>query len=199
MTRIVLAALVALAGTAGSARAAAGTTLENLQAAFNGESNASARYKAFAAKADAEGYKAVGQLFRAASRSEAVHAANHAVVIKALGGTPKADVKAPEVKSTAENLKAAIAGESYERDSMYPEFLDRAKKDGKADAVRTLTLARTAEIEHAKLYQASLDALEGQKVAGTIYVCPVCGYTTRTLPERCPATGTAKEKFEKID
>lgn len=201
MIRTTLAVLVAgIALTAGPARAAAGTTLENLQAAFNGESNASARYKAFAAKADAEGYKAVAKLFRAASRAETIHAQNHAKVIEALGGKPTAKIAEPEVKTTRENLQAAIQGESYERDTMYPEFLARARQDAKADAVRTLNLARTAEIEHAKLYQAALDDLEGQKAAGgPLYVCGVCGYTMKSLPEKCPSSFSAKEKFERID
>jgi rubrerythrin len=142
----------------------------------------------------------VGQLFRAAARSEAIHAQNHAAVIKALGGTPKADIAAPAPKSTRENLQAAIAGESYERDTMYPGFLVRAREDGKADAIRTLTLARNAEIEHAKLYQAALDGLEGQRAAGAPFnVCAVCGWTTRVTPERCPSSGTPKERFERVD
>jgi rubrerythrin len=195
-----IGALVAAATLVGSAGASAGSTLENLQAAYNGESNASARYKAFAAKADAEGYQGVARLFRAASRSEAIHAGNHAAVIRSLGGTPVADLAAPAVKSTRENLRAAIGGESHERDTMYPEFIERARKDGKADAVRTLTQARVAEIEHAKLYQAALDGLEGQKVASApIYVCPVCGFTAPTPPATCPGSGTAMERFDRID
>ncbi len=200
MNRMLVAALAATALTAGNARAA-GTTLENLQAAYNGESNAAARYKAFAAKADAEGYLGAARLFRAASRAETIHAQSHAKVLQALGGTPKADVGTPEVKTTRENLQAAIAGETYEKDTMYPEFLARAKQDGKTDAVRSLNFARTAEIEHAKLYQAALDNLDGQKAAGSpFYVCSVCGYTTRALPaQRCPSSATPKEKFERVD
>lgn len=202
MTKMTLAALAAVCLLGASdARAAAGTTLENLQAAYQGESNASARYKAFASKADAEGYLAVGKLFRAASRAEAIHVQSHAKVIQALGATPKADIAAPEVKSTRENLQAAIAGESYERDTMYPEFVAQARKDGNADALRTLNLARNAEVEHAKLYQAALDGLASQKSAGgPIYVCSVCGYTTRKVPgEKCPSSFSPKEKFETIN
>ena len=106
----------------------------------NGESNAHARYLAFAEKADEEGYTGVGSLFRAAAHSEEIHAANHAKVIKSLGAAPKADVKAPEAKTTAENLKAAIAGETYERDVMYPEFVSKAKAEGNSDAVRSFNL-----------------------------------------------------------
>ena len=130
------------------------TTLDNLNAAFNGESNAHARYLAFAKKADEEGYGEVASLFRAAARAEEIHAANHAAVIKKLGGVPKADVQAPDVKSTKENLEAAIKGESYERDTMYPEFLAKARKEGQRDAIETFNFAKSAEAEHAKLYTA---------------------------------------------
>jgi rubrerythrin len=199
MNRFLVAACATAALFTGTARAA--TTLENLQAAYNGESNAAARYKAFAAKADGEGYAGAARLFRAASRAETIHAAAHAKVIQALGGKPTADVAAPTVKTTRENLQAALAGETYEKDTMYPEFLARARQDGNAEAVRTLNLARNAEIEHAKLYQAALDNLDGQKAAGApLYVCAVCGYTTRTLPaDKCPSSFSAKEKFERID
>lgn len=104
-------------------------TLDNLQAAFNGESNARARYLAFAAKAGEEGYGPVASLFRAAARAEQIHAANHAEVIRALGAEPVAVIDVPEVKSTALNLEAAIAGETYERDVMYPAFLEQARQE----------------------------------------------------------------------
>ena len=71
---------------------AATKTLDNLQAGFNGESNAHARYLAFAEKAGQEGYGEVASLFRAAAKAEEVHAANHAGVIKTLGGTPQAKI-----------------------------------------------------------------------------------------------------------
>jgi rubrerythrin len=197
MSRFLVAAcLAALGGTASAA-----TTLEDLQTAYDGESNAAARYKAFGARADAEGYPGAARLFRAASRAETIHAQNHAKVIRALGGTPRAEVGAPTVKGTRENLQAALAGETYEKDKMYPEFLARARQAGNAEAVRTLNLARNAEIEHAKLYQAALDDLEGQKSAGApFYVCGVCGYTTRSLPvDKCPSSFSPREKFERVD
>jgi rubrerythrin len=207
MNRIVLAGVVAVASvvaaaTAGgsAARAATGTTLENLQTAYDAESNATVRYKAFAEKADAEGYHRVARLFRAASRAEAIHAENHAAAIRALGGTPRAVVAVPEVRSTKQNLRAALAGERRERDTVYPEFIARAKQEGLVDAARTLTLARSAELEHATLFEAALEGLDDQRAAGApVYVCPACGYTTPTLPERCPATGTPKDKFERVD
>ena len=177
------------------------TTLENLQTAFNGESNAHNRYLAFATKADSEGYGQVASLFRAAARAEEVHAANHAKVIKELGGNPKATIDIPQVNSTRENLQVAIKGESYERDSMYPAFLKQARTDGNHAAVRTLNLARLAEAEHAKLYTQALQDLDAMKNTGakTFYVCPVCGFTTTQVNfAKCPSCFTARERFEKI-
>ncbi len=178
--------------------AASGKTLDNLMAAFNGESNAHARYLAFAQKADAEGYGDVASLFRAAARAEQIHADNHAVVIKKMGAVPKADVGAPDVKSTSENLQAAIKGESYERDTMYPEFITQARKEGNRDALETLNFAKSAEIEHAKLYTASLDGLSALKntKGKTLYVCTVCGFTTEKITfEKCPACFNPKDKY----
>lgn len=176
-------------------------TLENLQAAYNGESNANAKYLAFAKKADEEGYGKVASLFRAAARAEAIHIENHAKVIEMLGAKPAADIKTAEVKTTAENLKAAIEGESYERDTMYPEFLAEARRVGNRDAVRTFNLAKMAEAEHAKLYTDALANLEQWKGGpGTFYVCSTCGYTTANGKiERCPVDFTPKEKFETIN
>jgi rubrerythrin len=177
------------------------TTLENLQTAFNGESNANAKYLAFAKQADNEGYGEVASLFRAAARAEKIHATNHAAVIEELGSRPQANIEQPAVKSTRENLEAAIKGETYERDSMYPDFIKQARTDRNARAVRTLNLAKAAEAEHAKLYAAalaSLDRTKGSKAAA-FYVCPVCGYTVKEADfPKCPSCFTPKEDFEKV-
>ena len=103
-------------------------TLENLIAAFNGESNANAKYIEYAKKADEEGYQGVASLFRAAAAAEEIHFKNHAEVIKKLGGTPKADIQLPKILSTKENLVDAIKGENYEHDVMYPDFLKSPRK-----------------------------------------------------------------------
>jgi len=173
-------------------------TLSNLQAAYDGESNAHNRYLAFAQRAEQEGYGPVASLFRAAARAEEVHAANHAVVIRKLGGTPKATITTPDVLSTKENLAAAIKGESYERDTMYPEFLKQARAAGNRDAIQTFNEARTAETEHAKLYTAALGGLSGLQgnTGKTYYVCTVCGYTTEKLDfAKCPSCFSPKEKY----
>jgi rubrerythrin len=173
------------------------STLENLQTAFNGESNAHARYLDFATKADQEGYGSVASLFRAAARAEEIHAANHAVVIRKMGATPEAKVEKPVVKSTAENLVAAIQGETYERDVMYPQFLKQARAERNLDAVQTFNYAKTAEAEHARLYakaSSNLNQLKGAAVS--YYVCTVCGFTTTKLDfEKCPSCFNPKDKY----
>jgi rubrerythrin len=177
--------------------AAATTTLDNLQTAYNGESNAHARYIAFAAKADAEGYAQAAALFRAAARAEEIHAANHAVVIKKLGGTPTAKLEKPVVKSTKDNLAAAIKGETYERDTMYPEFLKEARASRDTDAIQTFNYAKTAEAEHARLYTEALNNLDKMKAKGVVYyVCTVCGNTTTKLDfAKCPSCFNSKDKY----
>ena len=175
------------------------STMADLQAAFNGESNAHARYLAFAKKADAEGYGGVASLFRAAARAEEIHAGNHAAVIKKFGGVPQAKLEMRVVKSTPLNLKEAIQGETYERDQMYPRFIQQAKADANPDAVRTFQFALAAEAEHAKLYADALENLASMKASRTFYVCPVCGHTTPKLDsERCPTCATPKEHFEQV-
>jgi rubrerythrin len=187
-------------GTTTQPAAAAVATLKNLTDAFNGESNAHARYVAFAKKADEEGYGQVASLFRAAARSEEIHAGTHAEVIRKLGGDPKADVKSPEVKSTRENLEAAVKGESYERDTMYPDFIRKAREEGQKDAIRSMNFALNAEVEHARLYGEALAALDSWKSGKKVFfVCPVCGFTTlKTDFPKCPSCFNPKEKFEQV-
>ena len=200
--KIGILTLMVLFGTVGLSRAEENSaTLANLMTAFNGESNAHARYLAFAQKADEEGYGQVASLFRAAAAAEKVHFGNHAKIITAMGATPKADIAQPDVKSTKENLEAAIKGESYERDTMYPEFIAEAEKSGNKDALRSFNFAKTAEAGHANLYKEALDNLEQQKGGKkTFYVCSVCGATITTLPDtNCLVCNSPKETFLTID
>jgi rubrerythrin len=184
---------------AGTATAAPTKTLDNLMAAYNGESNAKAKYTEFAKKADQEGLAGVAALFRAAATAEGTHAARHAEVIKKLGGVPKADIKLPEIKSTADNVKAALEGESYERDKMYPEFIAEAKASGNKDALRAFNFAIAAEGEHAKLYADAGANMTAWKTAKTFYVCPECGKTVLAANfDKCPVCFTPSAKFVKV-
>jgi rubrerythrin len=176
------------------------STIDNLQAAYTGESNAHVRYLAFAAKADAEGYLGTGSLFRAAAKSEQIHANNHAAVLKKLGVVPTAKTEEPVVKSTMENLKTALDGESYERDKMYPDFIKKAEADGNKPAVRTFNWAVKAEGEHANLFVSALARPDQwQKNVKDFLVCPNCGYTTRDMAvQKCPVCGEPRNKLEDI-
>ncbi|MGA9535847.1 MAG: rubrerythrin family protein [Desulfobacterales bacterium] len=181
--------------------AAQNKTLDNLMAAYNGESNAHAKYLAYAEKADAEGYGKVASLFRAAASAEKIHLTNHARVIEGMGGTPKADIKLPAVKSTKENLEDAVKGESYERSTMYPEFITQAEKENNTDAILTFTYAKAAEAEHAKLYQMALADLAKWKAPKTnFYVCPICGYTVEGKPSfaACPVCATPATLYQAV-
>jgi rubrerythrin len=163
-----------------------GNTTDNLKAAFAGESQANRTYLAFAKKADEEGYPQAARLFRAAAEAETVHAHNH---LNVLGG----------VKSTLENLKAAYEGEHHEFTSMYPEFLEQAKKDGNNDAFRTFYWANEVEKIHGNLYKKAADSLQSAKNA-PYYVCQRCGYTAEEhAPDKCPVCGASKTDFKKID
>ena len=161
-------------------------TVDNLKAAFAGESQANRRYTAFAKKADDEGYPQVAKLFRAAAAAETVHALSH---FKVLG----------EIKSTAENLQAAIGGENYEVVSMYPEFIQDAEAEGVKKAVSTFTWAWEVEKVHEMLYRKALDGLEGKLPEVDYYVCPVCGMTHEgPPPDKCPVCSTPGKRFELI-
>lgn len=197
---VILLCVTAATVANGTQSQATDKTLQNLQTAFNGESNAHARYLAFAAKADQEGYGEVASLFRAAARAEEIHARNHAAEIKKLGGTPQAKIETPVVKATKENLEAAIQGETYERDTMYPEFRKQAREVYNMDAVRTFNFASNAEAEHAILFTAAYQNVETMRgKSSTYYVCTVCGYTMKDAPSRaCRSCYSSKDDYQQV-
>ena len=161
-------------------------TLENLKEAFAGESQANRMYLAFANKADQEGYPQAARLFRAAAAAETVHAHAH---LRAMKG----------IKSTAENLKSAIEGETHEYKNMYPDMIEAAKEEGDKAAERSFSYANTVEEIHAGLYAKVLESLESPEECN-YYVCSVCGYTCENeAPEQCPVCGSKAQAFSKID
>jgi rubrerythrin len=176
---------------------------ENMKEAFKGETTASAKYTAYSKKAEEEGYHEIALLFKAASASEKVHANNHRAVLRE--GDQQVPSITPEftVKSTKENLKDAIAGETYEITTMYPEFIVNANKAGNQFSLISLNYAYKTEQKHKPLYEKALAALESNNVKSlpsVFYVCPTCGNTYDTkAPSRCGISMTGSEKFIKID
>ncbi|MCX5718300.1 MAG: rubrerythrin family protein [Nitrospirae bacterium] len=161
-------------------------TEKNLQDAFTGESQANRKYLAFAKKAEAEGFKQVAKLFRAAAEAETIHAYNH---LRELGG----------IKSTKENLKEAINGESYEFQKMYPQMIEDAKAEDNKSALRSFTYANDVEKIHAELYKNALQNL-GKNPSVDYYVCQVCGNTVENEPpDECPICGAKKKMFKKVE
>ena len=161
-------------------------SIEDLKAAFAGESQANRKYLAFAKKADAEGHPQVARLFRAAAEAETIHAHNH---LRAMDG----------IAGTAENLKEAIAGENYEHTRMYPDFIKDAQAENNAKALKTFEYANAVEVEHEALYQEALDNLSKPGEEFEYYICPICGHThARNAPDVCPICGTLGKKFIKV-
>ncbi len=183
------AALILTVASVAQAAHTANSTLHNLQIAYNGESNARAKYLEFAKQADREGYGRAAGLFRAAAAAEQIHRTCEAAVIKQMGATPQAKIELPPIKSTKQNLEdSANKGEAYERDIMYPKFISQARKDGSPNAAQCFTYARTAEAEHFKLFTAAARGLDQMKGgAATYYVCTEGGYTMPALNvAKCP-------------
>ena len=166
-----------------------GNTEDNLKEAFAGESQANRRYLFFADKVAEEGNPVIARLFRAAAEAETVHARNH---LRALG----------DIKSTRENLKAAIEGEHYEFTEMYPAFIEQAKAEGNQKAEVSFTWANKVEKIHHALYEKALKSLDGGAPLKDepYFVCQGCGYTVGgEAPEKCPVCGAPRKMFKQVE
>ncbi len=164
------------------------TTTENLKEAFAGESQANQKYKAYAKKAEKDGFVNIAKLFRTTAEAEKIHAEGH---LKAL----------EMIHSTAENLQAAIDGETYEYTKMYPPMVELAQADSHK-AKTMFKFAVDAEEVHAKIYQKALEAVKNGKdmETGDFYLCPVCGYIeVGSAPDKCPVCGVLKKIFVQVD
>ena len=162
-------------------------TKANLQEAFAGESQAYQKYTAFAAKAEKDGFANIAKLFRTTAEAERIHAAGH---LSALDG----------VGDTAANLVAAIEGETYEAEQMYPPMLEQAEAEGHK-AKRMFKFAVEAEKVHAELYARALAAAkEGKDLDTTAFhLCPICGHIEfGEAPERCPICGVPASKYVQV-
>jgi len=163
-------------------------TEESLKSAFAGESQAHMRYLIFAEKAEKEGLANIARLFRAIAYAEQVHATNH---FKALG----------MLGSSAENLAAAIEGETFEVEEMYPAYNAIAELQGEEKAKRSIHYAIEAEKIHAELYELAKKAAAGGRDVDIekVSICSVCGYTvTGDPPGKCPICGAPSGRFKEF-
>ena len=130
-------------------------TLENLKAAFAGESQANRRYLYFARRADIEGYPEIGGLVRDTAEAETGHAFGHLDFLKEVGDP----VTGFAIGNTDANLKSAVEGETYEYTQMYPGFARTAREEGFQEAAEWFETLARAEKSHAGRFQKGLDNL----------------------------------------
>jgi rubrerythrin len=162
-------------------------TTDNLKEAFAGESQANQKYRAFAKKAEQDGFPNIARLFRTTAEAERIHAEGH---LRALAG----------IASTRENLQAAIEGESYEYTTMYPPMLEQAQTEGHRAKIM-FGYAVKAEAVHAELYKRALEAAaQGADLTETkFYLCPFCGHIEFGIaPDACPICGAPKARFVEV-
>ena len=159
---------------------------DDIQQAFVGEAKAFFRLRAFAKKAQGEGYPRIAALFRAISKAEEVHAEQHFALLE-------------KVKSTQENLKYSFEKESFVNEVAYPELLRQAWADENQVAIRAFTLARNAEERHAKFYKAALTNMIADREV-TYFVCSNCGWVEESVrPETCPNCQKTGEFYVQVD
>src|SRR5207244_5141905 len=130
-------------------------TIENLKAAFAGESQANRRYLYFASKADVEGKNDVAAVFRSTAEGETGHAHGHLDYLAAVGDP----VTELPIGKTRENLKSAIAGETHEYTDMYPGMAKAARGEGFEEIADWFETLAKAERSHANTFQKTLDAI----------------------------------------
>ncbi len=167
-------------------------TVENLKAAFAGESQARNKYTFFAKVARKEGYHYIAKVFEESAANEQRHANDH---FKLLGG----------IGDTISNLKEAIDGEDYETVTMYPEFAKDAEEEGNKEAANLFKQIGNIEAHHRDRYKTCLELLE----KGTVFKrekaikwkCSLCGFTHegKEPPPKCPACKHPKEYYEPAD
>lgn len=162
-------------------------TSHDLKEAFAGESQANQKYRAFARRAEKEGFPNVARLFRTTAEAERIHAEGHLAALDGIG-------------ATAANLQAAIDGETYEFESMYPPMLERAQA-ANHKAGRMFKYAVAAEAVHARLYQAALEAVrQGKDLAvAEFHLCPICGHIEFGAPPvACPICGAKAAAYVQV-
>ncbi|MGN0006663.1 MAG: rubrerythrin [Alistipes sp.] len=164
-------------------------TEQNLKTAFAGESEARNKYTYFASVAKKEGYVQISKLFEATAANEKEHAE---LWFKLLGG----------IGTTAENLKAAAAGENYEWTDMYATFAKEAHEEGFEHIAALFEGVAAIEKEHEARYLKLLANVEGGLVFSrdndTIWQCSNCGHVVigKKAPEVCPVCAHAQAYFE---
>jgi len=177
-------------------------TEKNLLTAFAGESQARNRYTYFASQAKKEGYEQISAIFTETADNEKEHAKR---LFKFLEGGEveiAAAFPAGKIGTTAENLRAAAAGENYEHTTMYPEFARIAEEEGFPEIAAVFRAIAVAEKQHEKRYLGLLKNIENgtvfKKPKKVVWKCRNCGYVHEgtEAPAQCPACAHPQAYFE---
>jgi len=177
-------------------------TEKNLLTAFAGESQARNRYTYFSSKAKKEGYEQISGIFAETADNEKEHAERLFKFLEGGEAEVAAAFPAGIIGKTADNLKAAAAGENYEHTTMYPEFARVADEEGFNEIASVFTSIAVAEKQHEKRYLALAENIEKDRVFKRDKVvkwrCRNCGYIHEGTepPDECPACAHAKAYFE---
>ncbi len=185
-------------------------TIENLTKAFIGESQARNRYSFYAKIAKKEGFEQISEIFLLTAENEKEHAKWLYRLINQLVEKSRENISEIKVEASAplalgdtvKNLKSAIAGESYEQTTMYPDFARIAEEEGLPEIAQRLKAVAVAEKHHQERFQKLLDNLENnslfKKKEKVYWVCRKCGYIHEgeEVPEACPSCGHPKAYFE---
>jgi rubrerythrin len=179
-------------------------TEKNLLIAFAGESQARNRYTYFASVARKEGYEQIAASFLDSADNEKEHAKREFKFLEGRDVEITALYPAGRIGSTAENLKAAAAGEHYEWTEMYPGFARIAREEGFGEIAKVLDSIARAEKGHEARYLQSLAAVQSGKVFRADQLvrwrCRNCGYIHEGTepPNVCPACGHPMAYFETL-
>lgn len=169
-----------------------GQTEDNLKAAFAGESQARNKYTFFASVARKEGWLEIAEIFEETAKNEKEHAE---IILKLLKG----------INDSKANLQAAIDGENYEHEKMYPEFARIAHEEGETEAAKYFEEVAKVEALHAERFEQLLRDLEAGKIlkrdSNIQWRCRECGYTIDGTepPKVCPLCGHSHEYYEPLD
>lgn len=173
-------------------------SIENLQTAYARETKQSHMYGLFSPRAGKEKYKGVAAMYKALERSENIHAAMHASMMREHGVEPAA-VKYDSivVGTTMQTVKMALSFEELEFGSMYPNLTRTAEQESFKEGVDRFTMIHAVEERHLELLRGAQD--KAGSIGVKYLVCPGCGYIiTADQTEECPVCKAPKAKFESI-
>ena len=193
MRKLPILTLFVAAGLLAADKPLAPFVRKALTSAVYGEKAAAARYDAFAAKADQEGYPGAAALFRACAKAERIHLARFEKALRSRGVEPSNETPtSPSVGSTRDNLRTAASLEQTERDNTYKEACDICTTAHDEEMNKLFDITRDVETEHANLCANAMHSMDELKSPKTFYVCGHCGYTTDVRLPLCPLCRVAE-------